>query len=185
MVNCPKCGNNVKAPVKVWDIPSREPMKEAEQPRRVGIYECPNCRARFRSAVEAETGLGETANIKNVVERIKGIKGELMQTLVNLREKINTLETERASLMVEIENLRKVAESRVDSLESEVSTLRSEARSLRALLGSEEGEKQLRRCRTRLLVTFRGFSSCQASGVQILLVVLLRLGHGLIRIIHD
>jgi regulator of replication initiation timing len=61
---------------------------------------------------------------------------------MNLREKINTLETERASLMVEIENLRKVAESRVDALESEVSTLRSEVKSLRDLLGYKEEEKQ-------------------------------------------
>ena len=138
MVNCPKCGNNVITPVKTWAIPSREPLKEGEQTRHVGIYECPNCKARFRSAVESQTGLGEEANIKNVVERIKGIKGELMQTLTNLREKISTLETERASLMVEIENLRKVAESRVETLESEVSMLRSEAKSLRDLLGYKE-----------------------------------------------
>jgi predicted nucleic acid-binding Zn-ribbon protein len=132
----------VKTPVKIWAIPSREPLKKGEQPRRVGIYECPNCRARFRSAVEGETEFGEAASIKNAVERIKGIKGELMQTLVNLREKIRTLETERASLMVQIENLRKVAESRVDALESEVSMLRSEARSLKDLLGYVEEEKQ-------------------------------------------
>jgi uncharacterized Zn finger protein (UPF0148 family) len=132
----------VETPVKVWAIPSKEALKEGEQPRNVGIYECPNCGARFRSAVKSETGFGETANIKNVVERIRDIRGELMQTLANLREKITTLETERASLMVEIENLRKVAESRVDTLESEVSMLRSEAKSLRDVLGYEEEEEQ-------------------------------------------
>jgi hypothetical protein len=141
LVNCPKCGGCVKTPVKILAIPSREPLKEGEQPRHVGIYECPNCRVRFRSAVESETGPGERANIENVVKRIKGIKGELAQTLANLRGKISTLETERASLMVEIENLRKVAESRVDTLENEVSMLRSEARSLRDLLGYEEEEE--------------------------------------------
>lgn len=140
LVDCPKCGGNVETPVKVWTIPSRETLKEGEQLQHVGMYECPNCKARFRSAVKSETGLRETASIKNAVERIKGIKGELMQTLANLREKINTLETERASLMVEIENLRKVAESRVDTLENEVSMLRSEAKSLRDLLGYEEEE---------------------------------------------
>ena len=141
LVNCPNCGNDVKAPVKAWPDSSREPSKEGETPRQVGIYECPNCRARFRSAVETETGLGETANIKNVVERVKGIKGELMQTLTSLREKINTLETERGSLIVEIENLRKVAASRVDALESEVGMLRNEVKSLRDLLGYKEEEK--------------------------------------------
>ena len=138
MVDCPKCGTDVKTPVRTWPIPSRE----GEKPRLVGVYECPNCKARFRSALDTETGLGETVNIKNVVERIKGIKGELMQTLTNLREKINTLETERANLMVEIENLRKVASSRVETLESEVGMLRSEVKSLRELLGYKEEEKQ-------------------------------------------
>jgi len=142
LVKCPKCENDVKIPVKTWPIPSREPLKSGEGPRLVGIFECPNCKVRFRSAVETETESSETANIKNMVERIRGIKGELMQTLMNLREKINTLETERASLMVEIENLRKVAESRVDTLESEVNTLRNEVKSLRDLLGYKEEEKQ-------------------------------------------
>jgi len=70
-----------------------------------------------------------------MVERIKGIKGELMQTLRNLREKIKTLETERANLMIEIDKLRKVAESRAMALESEVSMMREEVKSLRELLG--------------------------------------------------
>ena len=139
MVNCPKCGNDVKIPVKTWPIPSKEPLKEGEERRLVGIFECSNCKVRFRSAVE--NGLKETVNIKNVVERIKGIKGELMQTLMNLREKISTLETERASLIVEIEKLRRVAESRADALESEVQTLRSDVKSLRDLLGYREEEK--------------------------------------------
>jgi len=142
LVICPKCGSYVKAPVEVWAIPSGEPPKDGVQIRHLGIFECPSCRVRFRSAVESETGPGERGNIENVVERIKGIKGELTQTLVNLREKISTLETERASLMVEIENLRKVAESRVDALENEVNILRSEAKSLRDLLGYEEEENQ-------------------------------------------
>jgi len=141
LVKCPKCGNEVATPVKTWPIPSRKPLKDGEEPRLAGIFECPSCRARFRSAVEVETKIEETANIKNMVERIKGIKGELMQTLVNLREKIKTLETERANLMIEIEKLRKVAESRVDALENEVGMLRNEVKSLRELLGYSEEEK--------------------------------------------
>jgi predicted nucleic acid-binding Zn-ribbon protein len=81
------------------------------------------------------------ANIQDMVDRIKGIKGELMLTLRNLRDKIKTLETERANLMLEIDELRKVAESRVNALDSEVSMLREEVKSLRDLLGySEEKE---------------------------------------------
>ncbi len=78
------------------------------------------------------------ANLQVMVDRIKGIKGELMLTLKNLREKIKTLETERANLMLEIDNLRKVAESRVNALDSEVSMLREEVKSLRDLLGYSE-----------------------------------------------
>jgi predicted RNase H-like nuclease (RuvC/YqgF family) len=141
LVNCPKCGTDVETPVKTWPIPSRKPLGEAETPRLAGIFECPDCKARFRAAVEEETSVGETTNIKNMVDRIKGIKGELMQTLVNLREKISTLETERANLMTEIETLRKAAESKADALESEVEMLRDEVQSLRGLLGYKEQEE--------------------------------------------
>jgi hypothetical protein len=43
--------------------------------------------------------------------------------------------------MVEIEELRKVAETRVSALEDEVSMLRNDAKSLRDLLGYQEEEK--------------------------------------------
>ena len=88
--------------------------------------------------MDVETKDEEKVNIKNMVERIKGIQGELMLTLRNLREKIKTLETERANLMIEIDKLRQVAESRVAALESEVGTLREEVKSLRDLLGYTE-----------------------------------------------
>ena len=64
-----------------------------------------------------------------------------MESLRNLRERIRTLETERGNLMMEIEKLKKVAESRVDALEGEVSMLREEVKSLRDLLGSTEGSQ--------------------------------------------
>jgi len=44
--------------------------------------------------------------------------------------------------MIEIEKLKKVAESRVNALESEVSMLREEVKSLRELLGYPEEEKK-------------------------------------------
>jgi septal ring factor EnvC (AmiA/AmiB activator) len=139
LVKCPKCGVDVSTPVKTWPIPVRKPLKKGEESKiAMGIFECPNCKARFRAALEVETKIEETASIKNMVERIKGIKGELMQTLKNLREKIKTLETERANLMIEIEKLKKVAESKVDALESEVTMLREEVKSLRDLLGYAE-----------------------------------------------
>jgi len=141
LANCPKCGSLAVDPVKTWPIPSRKPLETGETPKLVGIFECPSCKARFRSVIESGNEMEQTANIKNMVERIKDIRGELMQTLMTLREKIKTLETERGSLMIEIEKLRQVAESRVSALETEVSMLRDEAKSLRDLLGYAEEEK--------------------------------------------
>jgi uncharacterized protein YlxW (UPF0749 family) len=143
LVKCPKCGAEVTTPVKTWPFSVRKPSKKGEESKIImGIFECLACKARFRATLEVETKTEETANIKNMVERIRGIKGELMDTLKNLREKIKTLETERSNLMIEIEKLRKVAESRAIALESEVSMLREEVKSLRDLLGyTEEIEK--------------------------------------------
>lgn len=138
MVKCPKCGSEVPAAVKTWNVSLRGPSEGA--PKMMGLFECPTCKARFRAIVEEK--VEETVSIKNMVERIKVIKGELMQTLKNLREKIKTLETERANLMLEIEKLKKAAESKVSALESEVNMLREEVKSLRELLGyTEEKEK--------------------------------------------
>jgi uncharacterized protein YlxW (UPF0749 family) len=83
----------------------------------------------------------ETISIKDIVGRVRTVKEGLMQTLVNLREKIKTLETERANLMVEIEDLRRVAESRADALENEVIRLREEVKSFRDLLGCAQEEE--------------------------------------------
>ena len=143
MVKCPKCGTEVGTPVKTWSMPSRKAAKKGEEHKLVmGLFDCPNCKGRFRAAVTAETITEETASVKNMVERIKDIKGELMQTLKNLRGKIKTLETERANLMIEIGKLKKMADSKVSALEGEVSMLREEVKSLRDLLGyTEESEE--------------------------------------------
>ena len=90
--------------------------------------------------MEFKSKPAETANVKELVERIKGIREGFMQTLNNLREKINTWETERAGLMTEIEKLKKVAESRANALENEVTQLREEIKNLKELLGDSEEE---------------------------------------------
>lgn len=145
MAKCPKCGTEVAKPVKVLPVPARETAETAMADSQlcVGIFECFGCSARFRAAIDVEKKVEDEVNIKNMVERIRGIHGELMQTLRNLRERIKTLEVERSSLMTEIDELRKVAESRVTALQSEVEMLREEARSLRSLLGyTEETDEQ-------------------------------------------
>jgi uncharacterized coiled-coil DUF342 family protein len=104
----------------------------------VGLFECPNCKSKFRSKLDFRGEPLETINVKNAVEKIKVIREGLVQTLKVLREKISTLETERADLLGEIEKLKNAAESRADALEDEINQLREEIRSLRELLGSSE-----------------------------------------------
>jgi len=57
-----------------------------------------------------------------------------MQSLNDLREKIQTLETERSQLKTEIENLRKAAETRAAALEEDIEEMRGEVKTLRELL---------------------------------------------------
>jgi chromosome segregation ATPase len=56
-----------------------------------------------------------------------------MQALKELKERIQALEAERKRLSVEIETLRKVAESRVSFLENELVHMRKESTNLRKL----------------------------------------------------
>ncbi len=84
--------------------------------------------------------MGST-EIRELVDRIRGIRDGFVHTLAILREKIGTLEKERAALLVEVEDLRRVAESRASALESEINQLREEIRSLRELLDLSSMQK--------------------------------------------
>jgi len=53
-------------------------------------------------------------------------------------EKIRLLEAEKKSLLAEIENLKKMADAKANSLESEVGALRDEVKSLKQLVGQHE-----------------------------------------------
>jgi regulator of replication initiation timing len=63
-----------------------------------------------------------------------------MSNFKTVVERIRTLETERQNLLLEIEELKKMADSKAQALESEVGMLRDEVRSLRVLLGADEPE---------------------------------------------
>ena len=121
--------------VKCWTVSPAKHTATGDIPEfRVGIFKCPKCKSKFRSKVDSTAKPAETKNVKNLVEKIKEIREGLTQTLRTLREKINTLETERASLLLEIDTLKKVAGSRANALEVEVKQLREEIKSLRELL---------------------------------------------------
>ena len=78
------------------------------------------------------------ASVKNLVDRVCEIREGLVQTLRTLRERINMLETERGSLLLEIEKIKKAAETRANNLETEISDLRKEIKAMKELLGSAE-----------------------------------------------
>jgi vacuolar-type H+-ATPase subunit I/STV1 len=138
LVDCPNCGTEVATAIKCWTVsPARHTAKGRIPEFRVGIFKCPICKSKFRSKVNSTAEPVET-DFKDLVAKIKEIHQGFTLTLRILREKIKTLETERWSLLVEIEELKKVAESRANALETEVNQLREELRSLRELLGVSE-----------------------------------------------
>jgi vacuolar-type H+-ATPase subunit I/STV1 len=127
------------AVVKCWPVTFKKREENGALPEfGVGIFQCPECKTMFRSKVEFRAQSAETANIKNGVEKIRDIRAGFMQTLRTLREKIRPLETEQASLTVEIVKLKKFAESRAGALKKEVNQLHEEVKYLRELLGSSE-----------------------------------------------
>lgn len=61
-----------------------------------------------------------------------------MSNFKAVTEKIKSLENERRNLVLEIDELKKLADSKAKALESEVSMLREEVRSLRMILGPSD-----------------------------------------------
>ena len=79
-------------------------------------------------------GLHGTSNHQDegIVKFMNGFKG--------IVERIKSLEAERRNLVLEIDELKKMADSKAKALENEVSMLREEVKSLRVLLGAGEPE---------------------------------------------
>jgi hypothetical protein len=55
-------------------------------------------------------------------------------------EKIRALEAEKKNLLLEIEELKRMADTKASTLESEINMLRDEVKSLKVLLRGEEPE---------------------------------------------
>jgi len=47
MAKCPKCGTDVSAPAKSWDV---APKKKAGPKLHVELFNCPKCGTKFRVA---------------------------------------------------------------------------------------------------------------------------------------
>ena len=65
-----------------------------------------------------------------------------MSNFKSVAEKIRNLETERRNILLEIEELKKMADSKAKALESEVNMLKEEVRSLRLILTADEPEPE-------------------------------------------
>ena len=61
-----------------------------------------------------------------------------MSSLQKTIEKIKNLETEKKNLLLEIEGLKKMADSKATALENEIVALREEVKSLKVLMGPEQ-----------------------------------------------
>ena len=68
-----------------------------------------------------------------------------MSSFKNIIERIKALETERRNLLLEIEELKRMADAKAKALESEIDMLRDEVKSLRTLLSGENLEVDLRK----------------------------------------
>lgn len=63
-----------------------------------------------------------------------------MNNIKNTVEQIRSLEAERGNLLLEIEELKKMADAKAKALESEINMLRDEVKELRLLLSGEDNE---------------------------------------------
>ena len=66
-----------------------------------------------------------------------------MSSFKSTVEKIRALEIERRNLLLEIEELKRMADAKAKALEREINMLRDEVKSLRVLLSGEELETEL------------------------------------------
>ena len=104
-------------------------------------------RAYLKQQVEEENNYNSIlpANLEKDNEELElnlPLKGKSeMSTLKNTIEKIRGLEEEKKSLLLEIEELKRMSEAKATALESEVKALREEIRSLKTLMTGLEPPK--------------------------------------------
>lgn len=66
-----------------------------------------------------------------------------MSSFKSTIERIRALETERRNLLLEIEELKRMADAKAKALEGEINMLRDEVKSLRILLSGEGLDEDL------------------------------------------
>ncbi len=149
MVNCPNCGTQQSTAIKNWTI---TPIKREDTiitPEiYVSVYECPKCKAIFKSATPAQFAPSALQGItpegqdtfSGLIQRLTAIRSGLIQNRNNLRRNLEILEAERSGVLFEMETFRRDAESKAEVLEDDITRLREEIRCLRELLGLDTEE---------------------------------------------
>lgn len=66
-----------------------------------------------------------------------------MSSFKSTIERIRALEAERKNLLLEVEELKRMADAKARALEGEITMLRDEIKSLRVLLSGEEPDTDL------------------------------------------
>jgi predicted nucleic acid-binding Zn-ribbon protein len=120
-------------PKKIWAMVGR-PSRTGERFKlTIGLFTCPKCEKGFREVLGKEK---ERATLKGVVNEIKGIERSLVQTLGDLKDKIEKLKLQKSELLNEIEELKRAGQEKAETLEKEVASLREEVESLKEMLGN-------------------------------------------------
>jgi uncharacterized Zn finger protein (UPF0148 family) len=132
---CPECGTEVTNPTKTWVMVDRSTKKGERLKLTLGIFTCPRCGKKFRTVIGKEK---ERITLKGITKEIKRIERRLIQRLRDLKEKIETLESERAELLKKIERFKKAGEVRAYTLEKEVASLREDVECMKETLDDLE-----------------------------------------------
>jgi hypothetical protein len=130
LAKCPNCGVDAANSIKSWSMVGK-PSKVGEIFKlTMGLYECGSCGKSFRN-VEGK----EKTTIKEVIDRNETLEEKLMEASkrkLELEERVQALETEKACLLAEVEALRLIPmlEQKASSLEIDIKELREEKEAL-------------------------------------------------------
>ena len=130
MAKCPNCGVDAANSIKSWSMVGK-PSKIGEIFKlTIGLYECGSCGKSFRN-VEGK----EKTTIKEVLDRNETLEEKLMEASkrkLELEERVQALEMEKACLHAEVEALRLIPmlEQKASSLEDDIKELREEKEAL-------------------------------------------------------
>jgi len=105
---------------------------------------------RSASKEKASPTLSETTKVLSATATDSAVsEAKTMSNFKSTIERIKALETERKNLLLEIEELKRMADAKAKALESEINMLRDEVKSLRVLLSGEEIDPDLGQKRKR------------------------------------